>query len=267
MFKRKILSDIYDWKERNARKKKALIIKGLRQVGKTYIVQHFANENYKSVIYINFKSNPEYKEIFSGSLQIDDLKTNISATIRNCKFIDDETIIILDEIQECNNARTALKNFCIDGRYDVICTGSLLGIKGYNRQQSKGPSTGYEIFLTMKAMDFEEFLWAIGVDDIVIDKLRKCYFDKERINDAIDSSLKQYFKQYICVGGMPEVVEEFVYSRDMNNVLKIQRDLISSYKDDFGKHINENGYESINISLLSKINVVFNSIPSQFLAK
>ena len=88
-------------------------------------------------------------------------------------------------------------------------------------------------------------------------------FDKERINDAIDSSLKQYFKQYICVGGMPEVVEEFVYSRDMNNVLKIQRDLISSYKDDFGKHINENGYESINISLLSKINVVFNSIPSQ----
>ena len=263
MFKRKVLLDIEKWKEKNNRKKKALIIKGLRQVGKTYIVDYFAKNNYKSVIYINFKTNPEYKDIFSGSLEIDLLKTNISASIRNSKFIDNETVIILDEIQECNNARTSLKNFCLDGRYDVICTGSLLGIKGYNRQQGQGPSTGYEEFLTMKAMDFEEFLWAIGIDEIVTNKLKEFYNDKQTIDDVIHNTTKQYFREYICVGGMPAVVEEYVYSHDMNAVLKEQRDLISSYIDDFGKHINADGKETINNALLSKINTVFESIPSQ----
>lgn len=263
MFKRKILLDIEKWKERNSRKKKALIIKGLRQVGKTYIVDYFAKENYESIIYINFKSNPEYKTIFNSSLEVDSLKINISATIKNSKFIDNDTVIILDEIQECNNARTSLKNFCLDGRYDVICTGSLLGIKGYNRQLSQGPSTGYEEFLTMKAMDFEEFLWAIGIDETVTNKLKEFYNNKETIDEAINVSMKQYFKEYICVGGMPAVIEEYIYSHDLNAVLKVQRDLVNSYIDDFGKHIDITGKESINNSLLSKINTVFESIPSQ----
>ena len=263
MFRRKILLDIEKWKNNNKRKKKALIIKGLRQVGKTYIVDYFAKSNYGSVIYINFKSNPDYKSIFDGSLEIDSLKTNISAAIRNSKFIDGDTVIILDEIQECSNARTALKNICLDGRYDVICTGSLLGIKGYNRQQGQGPSTGYEDFLTMKAMDFEEFLWAIGIDESVTNKLYKLYTNKKEIDDSINNSIKQYFKEYMCVGGMPEAVEEYIYSHDMNAVLKIQRNLMSSYVDDFGKYIENDGKERINSSLLSKINTVFESIPSQ----
>lgn len=263
MFDRKILKDINDWKKRNSNKKKALIIKGLRQVGKTYIVEYFAKNNYSSVIYINFKSNPEYKKIFSDSLEVEYLKTNISVNILNSRFVDNDTLIILDEIQECNNARSCLKNFCLDGRYDVICTGSLLGIKGYNREVGSGPSTGYEETLTMKPMDFEEFLWAIGVDKNVIESLRKSYIDKKPINDTINNNLKRYFKEYICVGGMPAIVEDYINNKDMNLVLKNQRNLIESYKDDFGKYINSKGQENINHSLLTKINSVFDNIPAQ----
>ena len=263
MFKRKILSAIQDWKNRNSSKKKALIVKGLRQVGKTYIVDYFAHENYESVIYINFKSNPEYKNIFSGSLVVDDLKTNISVNILNSRFVDNDTLIILDEIQECNNARSSLKNFCLDGRYDVICTGSLLGIKGYNREVGAGPSTGYEETLVMKPMDFEEFLWARGIDESVLNTLNDAYTNKKKINDTINNNLKRFFKEYICVGGMPAIVEEYINTRNMNVVYKSQRNLIESYKDDFGKYINKKGEESVNYSLLTKINKVFDSVPSQ----
>ena len=195
MFKRKILSEIEDWKRRNSNKKKALIVKGLRQVGKTYIVDYFARNNYSNVIYINFKSNPEYKNIFSGSLEIDHLKTLISVNVLNTRFIDGDTVIIFDEIQECNNARSSLKNFCLDGRYDVICTGSLLGIKGYNREVGSGPSTGYEETLTMKAMDFEEYLWAIGIGEEVIETIRDCYLNRKKIDSSIDNNLKRYFRE------------------------------------------------------------------------
>ena len=263
MFKRKILNEIEEWKKRNTKQKKALIIKGLRQVGKTYIVDYFARNNYSSVIYINFKSNPELKKIFSNSLEVDYLKTNISVSIPNAKFIDHDTVIILDEIQECNKARSSLKSFCLDGRYDVICTGSLLGIKGYNREIGYGPSTGYEETLTMKAMDFEEFLLALGISDDVLTSIKQSYANKTPINDAIDINLKRYFKEYICVGGMPSVVETFIEHRDMNIVLHSQRNLIESYKDDFGKYINSKGDELTNYALLSKINKVFDSIPSQ----
>lgn len=263
MFKRKILSEIEDWKRRNSNKKKALIVKGLRQVGKTYIVDYFARNNYSNVIYINFKSNPEYKNIFSGSLEIDHLKTLISVNVLNTRFIDGDTVIIFDEIQECNNARSSLKNFCLDGRYDVICTESLLGINGYNREVGSGPSTGYEETLTMKAMDFEEYLWAIGIGEEVIETIRDCYLNRKKIDSSIDNNLKRYFREYICVGGMPAIVEEFITEKNLNLVLKSQRNLIESYKDDFGKYIKHDGTESINYSLLTKINKVFDSIPSQ----
>lgn len=263
MFKRKIEKELIEWKKNLSFNKKAFVLKGLRQVGKTYIVRKFAEENYKNVVYINFKLDAEIKMCFKDNLNVDILIMNLSSKINNVLFVPFETVIILDEIQECSAARSAIKAFVEDGRFDIIATGSLLGIKGYNRKYSGGVAVGYEHTCYMKAMDFEEFLWAKGVSDEVISYLKNCFNEKIQISEAIHTSMIRYFREYICVGGMPSVVKVFVFTNDMNQVKKEQRDIIESYKDDFAKHLDENESEKLNIELLAKINKVFNSIPSQ----
>ncbi|MDD6930937.1 MAG: AAA family ATPase, partial [Treponema sp.] len=140
MYKRKIMNELVAWKNKTG-KKKALVIKGMRQIGKTYIVQAFAKENYENVVYINFKDNESAKKIFDGDFVINRITVDISALIPEAHFVPEKTIIIFDEIQECANARASIKAFMIDGRYDVICTGSLLGIKGYNKKKGRGIPT------------------------------------------------------------------------------------------------------------------------------
>ncbi len=132
MLKRKIESELVEWK--NSKNKKPLVIKGIRQCGKTYIVQNFAQENYESVVYMNFILDPDKKVAFAGNLDVDTIILNLSAMIPNSRFINGETCIILDEIQDCPEARTALKSFHLDGRFDVIATGSLLGVEGYGEK-------------------------------------------------------------------------------------------------------------------------------------
>jgi len=262
-FKRKISENIKQWKIDNVYKKKALIIKGLRQVGKTFIVNQFAKDNYENIIYINFKSHPNYKKIFQESLDINDILFNMSIIFPNSKFVEGKTVFIFDEIQECSSARSSLKFFCLDGRFDVIATGSLLGIKGYNRDIGEGPSTGFETTLIMKPMDFEEFCWAKGIDENSLNKVKELFINKKEIPSSIHDRLSLIFKQYMCVGGMPSIVDTFLTYSDLSKVKKEQHDLLESYKDDFGKYISKDGKESINGSLLAKINTVFNSIPSQ----
>lgn len=261
MLKRKITKQLEDWKQ--SKNKKALVIKGMRQIGKTFIVKKFAEDNYKNVIYINFKESESFKKIFDGDLDISTLITNISASVLSAKFIPFETIIILDEIQECANARTSLKTFVLDGRFDVIATGSLLGIKGYNKNNGKGIPTGYEHILYMKPMDFEEFLWAKGIDENVIDYLKDCYKNKKPIREVIHEKMIRYYKEYICVGGLPRIVDIFVETSDLNRVYDEQKDILEDYKDDFGKHLDEDEKEKTNFSLLANINRVYDSIPSQ----
>ena len=166
MLKRKIEISLVDWK--NAKSKKPLVIKGIRQCGKTYIVQKFAKENYENVVYMNFILEPDKKSAFMGNLDVDTIILNLSALIPKSRFIEGKTCIILDEIQECREARTALKSFQIDGRFDIIATGSLLGVRGYGNG-SKGDDegqdsvpVGYETVIEMYPLDFEEFLWANG---------------------------------------------------------------------------------------------------------
>lgn len=262
MFKRKIMDELLAWKN-DTGKKKALVIKGLRQIGKTYIVRAFAEENYKNVVYINFKDNDSIKTVFEGDFVVNRMTVDISALMPGVHFVPNETIIIFDEVQECANARASIKAFMTDGRYDIICTGSLLGIKGYNHKKGKGIPTGSEHIIYMKPMDFEEFLWAKGIDESIIDQLKFCFDKRIPVSDAIHKAMLRYYKEYICVGGLPYVVDRFISTNDMNVVYREQKDILDEYKDDFGKHLDENERETVDLTLLARINRVFDSIPAQ----
>ena len=243
MLERKIAKVLLDWKNNTIVKKKALVIKGLRQIGKTFIVKQFAKDNYENQIYINFKNNDDLKSVFEENLNVDRILMDLSAKMPNIKLIPYKTIIIFDEIQECANARASIKAFVEDGRYDIIATGSLLGIKGYNKKKGKGVPTGSEHIIYMYPLDFEEFLWAKGISKDVINYLKDCFNNKEKISKAVHESMIRYFKEYICVGGLPEAVNIFLKTGDMNQVYNEQRDILEEYKDDFGKHLDANENE------------------------
>ncbi|WP_290725964.1 ATP-binding protein [Fibrobacter sp. UBA2449] len=262
MFKRKILKEFENWKISGG-KKKSLVVKGMRQIGKTSSVLEFARANYENVVYINFKENENAKRVFDSDLNVGRITIDLSALFPNVHFVENKTVIIFDEIQECANARASIKPFMEDGRYDVICTGSLLGIKGYNRKKGKGVPTGFERIIYMKPMDFEEFLWAKGIDEKVISYLKECFAKKEPVSEATHNAMLRYFKEYLCVGGLPYVVSRFVETNDMNVVWQEQQDILEEYKDDFGKHLDENENEEIDRTLLGRINRVFDSIPAQ----
>lgn len=253
LLKRKIEQDLIKWK--NTENHKPLIVKGCRQCGKTYSVKKFAEENYKYVVYINFFSNPDYVSIFSGSLEVDNLTMMMSALLGpNVMFVPNETVIILDEIQECPEARTALKFFKTDGRYDVIGTGSLLGVKGYGKEPKSVP-VGYETVITMYPLDFEEFLWANGINEMLIEKLKEHLIAKTPVEEALHNRYRQLLLQYVAVGGMPDVVQTFVDTKQMNTVLQMQRDIVRSYEDDMVKYANSKDK--------SLIKECFQSIPKQ----
>ena len=234
MLKRKITDTLSAWKASPNRK--PIILKGCRQCGKTFAAQHFAHANYQSVVYINFFESPGAKDIFAGSLNVDQITLMASAYLGgSARFIPNETVLILDEIQECPQARTALKFFCLDGRYDVIATGSLLGVAGYGEQPTSIP-VGYETVIDMHPLDFEEFCWANGLPETAIDLLRNCLNIETLIPAAIHSRMRSLLLEYAVVGGMPDAVQTFVDSRDMSSVLRIQRDIVRAYEDDMVKY-------------------------------
>ena len=253
MLKRKMEQKLTDWK--NMKNHKPLIIKGCRQCGKTFSVLDFAKKNYKHVVYLNFFENPDYASVFSGSLEVDTIVMMLSALLGSeAVFESGHTVLILDEIQECPEARTALKFFRMDGRYDVIGTGSLLGVKGYGKEPKSIP-VGSETVIDMYPLDFEEFLWANGVAAPVIDMLRHCLQKKIPVPEALHNRMKQLLLQYAVVGGMPDAVQTFVDTKQMDAVLQIQRDIVRSYEDDMVKYAERKDK--------SKIRECFQSIPKQ----
>ena len=257
------METLINWKNNTTTKRKALLIKGLRQTGKTYIVKKFAEENYENSIYINFKNNGNIKKVFENDLNVDRILMDLSAAMPGIKLLPHKTLIIFDEIQECSNARASLKPFVEDGRYDVIATGSLLGIKGYNKKVGKGIPTGFEKIIYMYPLDFEEFLMAKGISTDVINYIKDCFVNRKQVSIATHEAMLRYLREYICVGGLPEAVNIFIKTGDLNAVYEEQRDIIEEYRDDFGKHLDENENEKTNLNLLTKINEVFDSIPSQ----
>ncbi|MDD5293595.1 MAG: AAA family ATPase [Candidatus Izemoplasmatales bacterium] len=252
MLKRKIDSVLIEWKNKDS--KKALLVKGARQVGKSTSIQMFGKNNYKSFIELNFEKNPEYKEIFAGSLDANSIIINMSA-LGLGPFIEKETLIFLDEVQSCPKARAAIKFLVQDGRFDYIESGSLLGIH-YNDVSSY--PVGFEEQHNMHPLDFEEYLWAKNVNDDVINLLRNHYQNQSPIPDVIHKAIMRYFREYIIIGGLPSVVSAFIKTSDINEVLREQNSILNSYRDDVKKY---SGKDKL------KVQEVFDSIPEQLSKK
>lgn len=259
MLKRKIESVLVEWK--NSKLKKPLVIKGIRQCGKTYIVRNFAKENYESVVYMNFILEPDKKTAFTGNIDVDTIILNLSALIPNSRFINGKTCIILDEIQECKEARTALKSFQMDGRFDVIATGSLLGVKGYGKSEKdvdEGQDSipvGYETVVDMYPLDFEEFLWANGINEKVIATVKSCFENETVVPDGIHKVMMELLYRYVIVGGLPDVVNTFLETKNIEQTYHVQRSLIAEYEDDMVKYAADEDKP--------RIRECFESIPKQ----
>lgn len=240
MYKRKIEDELQRWKQTPQRK--PLVIKGVRQCGKTSSVKQFAYANYENVVYMDFREDPALIALFNNSLKVDYLTMVLSATLPDAHFVPNKTCIIFDEIQECPRARGALKFFCLDGRYDVICTGSLLGVNGYKTQEQEQQEArasipvGFETIIDMYPMDFEEWLWANGISAEVDAYLRECLMKEEPVGDGIHMRLRELWLEYTIVGGMPEAVSVFLQTHDVNQLKKMQRAIIDEYKSDMVKY-------------------------------
>lgn len=248
--KRKIDQFLTDWKGNPDRK--PLIVKGPRQVGKTESIRRFGNTNYQSVIYINFVEEPKYKMITADGYKPDDIIKNISRIDPSKHFIEHETLIFFDELQEFPDITTALKFFKIDGRFDVICSGSMLGI---NYKKIESNSVGYKSDYEMYSLDFEEFLWAKGYDNCFIEELLDHMVQLVPFNELQLSICNELFLDYCILGGMPAVVREYITKGTFEGSLEIQRQLIADYKEDIRKYAE--GLDQ------TRILNVFNHIPVQ----
>lgn len=229
--KRKIDEYLHAWNKDPNRN--PLIVKGPRQVGKTESILHFAMETYQSIIYINFVEEPKYKSITEKGYKTDDIIRNISRLDPTKRFKPGETLLFFDELQEYPDIATALKFFKIDGRFDVICSGSLLGIS-YRRIESN--SVGYKTDYNMHSMDFEEFLWAKGYDGTVIEEM---LWHMETEHPFTETMMREYgdlFLDYCILGGMPAVVREYIGKGTFEDTLDIQRQLLNDYKEDVRKY-------------------------------
>lgn len=253
LLKRKIDKYLTDWKNRPDRK--PLIIKGARQIGKTRSVEWFAGQNYASVIEINFIEQKKYREIFNDGFEVDAILKNISLLNPELKFIPGNTIFFFDELQACPNCATSLKFFKLDGRFDVICSGSLMGIS-YNEIESN--SVGYKEDYEMHSMDFEEFLWAMGYNDEFTADLLSHMLDIRPLSELQMDTLMSLFRDYVIIGGMPEVVSTYVRNKNFSGTLDIQRQLLKDYEEDITKYVE--GLDK------AKVKAVYNHI-STFLAK
>lgn len=253
LLKRKIDKYLTDWKNRSDRK--PLIIKGARQIGKTRSVEWFAGQNYASVIEINFIEQKKYREIFNDGFEVDAILKNISLLNPELKFIPGNTIFFFDELQACPNCATSLKFFKLDGRFDVICSGSLMGIS-YNEIESN--SVGYKEDYEMHSMDFEEFLWAMGYNDEFTADLLSHMLDVRPLSELQMDTLMSLFRDYVIIGGMPEVVSTYVRNKNFSGTLDIQRQLLKDYEEDITKYVE--GLDK------AKVKAVYNHI-STFLAK
>ena len=231
--KRKINNFLNTWK--NSDDKMPLIVKGARQIGKTESIKNFAQNNYDSIVEINFVLQKQYKDIFDDGFEVDTIIKNITLKNPDFEFIPRKTLIFFDEIQDCINCATSLKSFKIDGRYDVICSGSLMGI---NYKEIESNSVGYKEDYEMFSMDFEEFLWAKGYKDNQIEEMYSSMKNLTPLSKVMMEVMNENFKDYLVLGGMPKVVASFIKNKNFSGTLKLQKQLILDYEEDITKYAN-----------------------------
>lgn len=253
LLKRKVDDFLMVWK--NNPDRKPLIIKGARQIGKTRSIEFFAHKNYANVIQINFVEQKKYKAIFDEGFEVDTIIKNISLLNPNYEFVPGETLFFFDELQACPNCATSLKFFKLDGRFDVICSGSLMGI---NYQEIESNSVGYKEDYEMHSMDFEEFLWAKGYSEDFVEELYQNMLLVKPFTNLQLETLFGLFRDYVSIGGMPEVVNTYIQKGNFSGTLAIQKQLLKDYEEDITKYIE--GLDK------AKVKSVYNHI-STFLAK
>ncbi len=229
--KRKIDNYLIEWKKNKNRL--PLIIKGARQIGKTNAIRNFGKNNYKTFIEINFALQPQFKTIFSEGFSVDEIMKNITLKLPEVEINNNETLIFFDEMQECISAATSLKAFREDGRYDVICSGSLMGI---NYKEIESNSVGNKEDYIMTSLDFEEFLWAKGYKDEQIDDLYKHMLNLLPLTQTQYNVMLSIFKEYMIVGGMPAIVSTFVQNNNFSGILKMQQQILLDYEEDITKY-------------------------------
>lgn len=252
MLYRKAIEKFEEWKKKE--NKKALLVTGARQIGKTFLIREFAHKNYENFVEINFVTQESAKLIFKGDLNADSIIQGITAFTKQ-KLEPGKTLIFFDEIQECPNARTAIKFLVDDGRFDYIESGSLLGVQ---YKTVKSYPVGYEHIVQMFPMTFEEFCIACGVQKSTFKLLENCFNNLEPVAESIHNTMKQLFQVYVMVGGMPAVVQEYVISHDIAKVVEIQKDILSLYRQDIAKYSEKDR---------EKISAIFDNIPSQLDSK
>ena len=231
--RRKVDDYLVNWK--NSDNKMPLIIKGARQIGKTESIRNFALNNYKSFIEINFALENRYDDIFDDGYRVEDIVRNISFKNNDFDFIENDTLIFFDELQECSKCATCLKSFREDGRYDVICSGSLMGI---NYKEIESNSVGNKIDYIMYSLDFEEFLWAKGYNDNHIEDIYTYMREVRPLPNAMLNALFAAFKDYMVVGGMPAIVSEFIKNNNFSGILNMQKQILLDYEEDITKYAN-----------------------------
>lgn len=250
MYLRRKIDDFFnEWKK--AEDRKPLIVKGARQIGKTASIEKFA-ETYENFIEINFAIEDKYKTICEDGYDVQSIIKNISRIDPSKKFIENKTLILFDEIQDYPEIATSLKAFCIDKRFDVICSGSMLGIN-YKKIQSN--SVGYKSEYEMQSMDFEEFLWAKGYENDVIEELLSNMISGTAFNQTTISTFSSLYMDYCLLGGMPAVVRSYIEKGTFEGTLALQKELLNDYKEDIKKYVD--GLEK------TKVLNVFNHVPVQ----
>lgn len=250
MLKRKVVNDLINWK--NNHRNNCLLVIGARQVGKTYIIRDFAKNNYKKFYELNFLENKEFKEVFKEDLSANNILKQLSIRISDFEIDDGNTLIFLDEIQECPEAITALKFLAQDKRIDCIASGSMLGI-AYKRASSF--PVGYVDRIYMNSLDFEEFLWARGISEDAISYIKEFYDTKKMVSSSSHDRMLELFREYIVLGGMPDVINDFLLSNNFDSAIKVQKRILNDYRDDIVKYASTNDR--------AKIRACFDSIPAQ----
>lgn len=254
MLRRKAYQNLMDWKNRKGHK--CLLVRGQRQVGKTYIIDLFARENYSNYVYMDLSKDESMRNAFSGNLDVDSIVNAIGIYRGFSDLVPGETLIFMDEIQSCPRARESLKSFSLDGRYDVIASGSLIDAI-HDPADGRAPllPVGYEEHMRMYSLDFEEFLWSRGMTDGIIDEIRSRIRDGKPLGTAYLNALNNHFRDFMIVGGMPAAVSAFSEEGSYASASAIVSDIIETNRQDMMKY--NDGINGI------KITRCFDSIPSQ----
>ena len=258
-FKRKIDEQLEIWFKSKGHS--PALVYGVRQCGKSESIKQFAKNNFKYVNLIDFWKTPNAVSAFDDSLDVDEILKSLSALFPSFKFVPNETVLILDEIQDCPKARLAFKSFKEDGRFEVIASGSYVGLNIDNSHGVPKPS-GSEDFIEMKTMDFEEFLWALGYNDEHINNLLEYFENKVPVPETIHNKMKQLFKEFVCVGGYPEVVLKFIQTNSFFEVFKKVNSLVIDIKGDPSKRLDSQGKPLYTTTEIMRIQKAFDLIAS-----